>query len=420
MWKHNNFINLQLYAGETWVLNETINFSTINNITVSANFVSDGVSYSVFDVGTSSVGYGTTNQEAWSANNYTTSTGWKKEAYRTVTFDTGFDDPDQPLYKFLVANGTKQSAPTPTFKHFYDAGLQGTGTYKFRHYSQSEPSSGETWVLNDSDITTLARTSANFTSNSTSFTAIYCQEGKVNELYYQNTDGTDTLAYNGTWQSTAYKTVTFSTSPTGDLLTWLQANGTKQGGATGHTLTWNDTSIDVRLNSSTLLTSPYTMTENATFKVQDESSANFSSYIINGTEYSSNQTISISDQDITITGGNPIKTGATAPIILINYTAGGAVTEYALTYKVETGITYNILDEDGVLLVAEEVSDSTQQHTVTSSTPTVTIKQTSTSGFGIVAYGNTVNCTVVVTENDKAVITMTKPTASVEIQTGIT
>lgn len=26
-----------------------------------------------------------------------------------------------------------------TFKHFYDAGTIGTGTVKFRHYSQQEP-----------------------------------------------------------------------------------------------------------------------------------------------------------------------------------------------------------------------------------------------------------------------------------------
>lgn len=97
---------------------------------------------------------------------------------------------------------------------------------------------------------------------------------------------------------------------------------------------------------------------------------------------------------------------------------GGAVTEYTLSYTVETGITYNILDENGTVLVTGEVSDNTQ-HTVTSSTPTVTIKQISTGGFGITAYGNTVNCTAVVTENDKAVITMTETTASVEIQTGI-
>lgn len=41
------------------------------------------------------------------------------------------------------------SNPTLTFKHFYDAGTIGTGTIKFRHYSQQEPSSGETWVLNE-------------------------------------------------------------------------------------------------------------------------------------------------------------------------------------------------------------------------------------------------------------------------------
>lgn len=34
------------------------------------------------------------------------------------------------------------STPTLTFKHFYDAGTIGSGTYKFRHYSQQEPSSG--------------------------------------------------------------------------------------------------------------------------------------------------------------------------------------------------------------------------------------------------------------------------------------
>lgn len=37
---------------------------------------------------------------------------------------------------------SKQSAPQPTltFKHFFDAGTIGTGTFKFRHYSQQQPS----------------------------------------------------------------------------------------------------------------------------------------------------------------------------------------------------------------------------------------------------------------------------------------
>lgn len=39
----------------------------------------------------------------------------------------------------IITITSKQSTPTLTFKHFFDAGLQGTGTYKFRHYSQSEP-----------------------------------------------------------------------------------------------------------------------------------------------------------------------------------------------------------------------------------------------------------------------------------------
>ena len=31
------------------------------------------------------------------------------------------------------------ATPTLTFKHFYDAGTIGSGTVKFRHYSQTEP-----------------------------------------------------------------------------------------------------------------------------------------------------------------------------------------------------------------------------------------------------------------------------------------
>lgn len=264
--------------------------------------------------------------------------------------DTTFSITGMELNSHTYVNITsKQSGgSTLTFKHFYDAGLQGTGSIKFRHYSQQEPSSGETWVLNDTiNVSTNFAYTINFTSNNYSCNTIQSvKDGFLRALQYKANDGQILPAYHDEdgiteWENVAYRTITFSTSPTGDLLTWLQANGTKQGGATGHTLTWNDTSINVRLNSSTLLTSPYTMTENATFKVQDESSANFSSYIINGTEYSSAQTINISDQDITITGGNPIKTGATAPIILINYTAGGG----AVTHKVSEIAGYWTLNE---------------------------------------------------------------------------
>lgn len=126
------------------------------------------------------------------------------------------------------------STPTLTFKHFFDAGLQGTGTIKFRHYSQQEPSTGETWVLNPSysnkshDFTGLS-----FNSNGETFSSIKVVGGFSNdELYYDNKD----IAYIQDddyvdWKAgEAYKTLIFQTAPTGDLLTWLQANGTKQGG----------------------------------------------------------------------------------------------------------------------------------------------------------------------------------------------
>ena len=108
---------------------------------------------------------------------------------------------------------------------------------------------GETWVLNDSDALTESNqdfTSLNFTSDSQSFVRIVRQYDNrpippVNSLLYYKSDGTyatavytndDGIAF---WNRQAYRTLTFTTPPTGDLLTWLQANGTKQ--ATGYNVT---------------------------------------------------------------------------------------------------------------------------------------------------------------------------------------
>lgn len=84
---------------------------------------------------------------------------------------------------------------------------------------------GETWVLNDTvDVSTMFDYYVDFTSNNTSYTRFAVA---MNNLRYY--DGGFYDVYNGsTWTNTAYKTVTFSTSPSGDLLTWLQSNGTKQ------------------------------------------------------------------------------------------------------------------------------------------------------------------------------------------------
>lgn len=101
-------------------------------------------------------------------------------------------------------------------------------------------SSGETWLLNE-ELTesNVDFTSLNFTSNSQSFVRILRQYNNtpippVNSLLYYKSDGTyavavytndDGIAF---WNNQAFRTITFDTAPTGDLLTWLQANGTKQ------------------------------------------------------------------------------------------------------------------------------------------------------------------------------------------------
>ena len=90
----------------------------------------------------------------------------------------------------------------------------------------------ETWVLNESITFPSSNidTEINFTSNGTAFvyfritssTIYYCTSTALLSGYV--------TAYNQKrgWTTKAYRTVVFDTAPTGNLLTWLQANGTKQ------------------------------------------------------------------------------------------------------------------------------------------------------------------------------------------------
>ena len=104
-------------------------------------------------------------------------------------------------------------------------------------------SQGETWVINerpnyDDDIFLPA----SFISNEQSFEAIMFLFGFEHaDLIYRINDE-DVIAvyeYNEQvmdfiWINEAYRTITFETEPTGDLLTWLQANAVKQTGGDGY------------------------------------------------------------------------------------------------------------------------------------------------------------------------------------------
>lgn len=125
-------------------------------------------------------------------------------------------------------------------------------------------STGETWVLKSSDMTAPSNTideTINFTNAANdNFTRINIySEGKgVHISYFNNSAETDIIT--GDFGVTGDNaTITFETAPTGDLLTWLQANGTKQGGTTvAHTLTWSDSTMVVTVNGNAV-TSPYTL-----------------------------------------------------------------------------------------------------------------------------------------------------------------
>lgn len=101
-------------------------------------------------------------------------------------------------------------------------------------YIVQEPvSSGETWVLKSSGMVVPSNTideTINFTNLiGTAFTRITIKsEGKgVNIAYYNGSNITYAVT-GGDGVTGDNATLTFETAPTGVLLTWLQANGTKQ------------------------------------------------------------------------------------------------------------------------------------------------------------------------------------------------
>ena len=86
----------------------------------------------------------------------------------------------------------------------------------------------ETWVWNENPNFDRNQTFENisFTSNAKLYTSIKIYVGILNKVAY---DGyTVYNIENLNWTNEAYRTITFSTAPTGDLLTLLQANAVKQ------------------------------------------------------------------------------------------------------------------------------------------------------------------------------------------------
>lgn len=161
MWKHKNFINLQLCAGTLSQLNN-INVLVDGVLTkIGEDYSGSPVETSMITIEENKISSSRQNFYNITENNYASASsdskellikdGWKIKyvEYPYIVGDGGtlYNIGDSfnatgagnGLYITLEQSG---GGSTLKFKHFYDAGTIGTGTIKFRHYSQSEPSTG--------------------------------------------------------------------------------------------------------------------------------------------------------------------------------------------------------------------------------------------------------------------------------------
>lgn len=171
---------------------------------VDFNFVSNQTSFTRFIAGTfgfnNGIYYRDSTEEEVSVKVYNWTT-WTDTAYQTITLST-----DQTV-----------SA------EFYEWAITGGNLVK---------QEGETWVLNETIPLSYQGTgglSADFISNSENFIGIDFDEKPNGVRYKRISDKLIVYTWSDDqWTNQAYRTITFQTPPTGDLLTWLQANGTKQ------------------------------------------------------------------------------------------------------------------------------------------------------------------------------------------------
>lgn len=198
-----------LEAG-TYKWKDTLAAPTSNLGTINMQFVdSASNNYIGIIVSTSTMQYSisdVTNEKAYSIS----ADNWFSDDFKTITTST-----DQTVSQ-----------------EFYDWAITGGNLVK-----QAE---GETWVLNE-DLTAqsvLSQVNIKFkdsddTLHSSISALTFTETGEPPDSSYGVLyDGayvyTAKSGVTGSWGKDAYRTITFLTSPTGDLLTWLQANGTKQ------------------------------------------------------------------------------------------------------------------------------------------------------------------------------------------------
>lgn len=141
------------------------------------------------------------------------------------------------IYHYLSNTGTQITNASEIDDNFLLSG--GIGKNSANTAASQSESTALTWQLNDTLTLFGEETKVfdiNFTSNNQSYIGLKFQfDMAVGQymIYMSNSNGITAYTEGGLhWvEGDAYKTITFETAPTGELLTWLQSNAVPQGGA---------------------------------------------------------------------------------------------------------------------------------------------------------------------------------------------
>lgn len=167
--------------------------------------------------------------------------GYPESYSEQVEIIGGADATNETLIRYLEQYGTL-SQPTPSTPQNIKIGTSNVdikvGTTQIVKayvgselvWAKVEPEpTGETWVINESPNVTTGVFDVEYSSNNQDFVRLILASFGAVKINFIDSNTTITTVYNdGIWTNQAYRTITFSTPPTGDLLTWLQANAVKQ------------------------------------------------------------------------------------------------------------------------------------------------------------------------------------------------
>lgn len=208
----------------------------------------------------------------------------------------------------------------------------GYGTSSFSNeVTVKKGAAGETWVLNETLGTDelFGMKDSYFTSNAISFRYLTRRyeptEYRDRLTYFHPSEDAEVVYYGQVEKGTGfvnsnYRTIVFDEPVTDStLLTWLQANGTKQGGGvTEHTLTSKTiASHNIKVNGSALSALPYTLRNGDTIVVTLTGMED-SAISLNGVTRSNDDVVTVKDTDIAV---ELVDGSYNDPKLTINYTA---------------------------------------------------------------------------------------------------